>query len=39
MSWVSLSDLKDSHPLEVAEYAIANKIVEQPASRGGPNKR
>jgi hypothetical protein len=30
-SWVSLADLKDSHPLEVAEYAVANKIVEQPA--------
>jgi hypothetical protein len=30
-SWVKLSDVKDSHPLEVAEYAVANKIVEQPA--------
>jgi hypothetical protein len=26
-----LADIKDSHPIEVAEYAIANKIVEQPA--------
>jgi hypothetical protein len=25
-----LSDLKDSHPIEVAEYAVAYKIVEQP---------
>ena len=30
-SWVSLADIKDSHPVEVAEYAVANKIVEQPA--------
>jgi hypothetical protein len=30
-SWVKLSDVKDSHPIEVAEYAVANKIVEQPA--------
>jgi hypothetical protein len=30
-SWVKLYDVKDSHPIEVAEYAVANKIVEQPA--------
>jgi hypothetical protein len=26
-----LGYLKDSHPIEVAEYSVANKIVEQPA--------
>jgi hypothetical protein len=30
-SWDKLADLKDSRPPEVAEYAVANKIVEQPA--------
>jgi Reverse transcriptase (RNA-dependent DNA polymerase) len=29
--WLPLKDLKESHPLQVAEYAICNKIVEQPA--------
>jgi hypothetical protein len=33
MSWVPppLKDLKESHPVEVAEYAIVNKILEEPA--------
>ena len=30
-SWIPLKDLKHSNPLEVAEYAVANKIAEEPA--------
>jgi hypothetical protein len=30
-TWVPLKDLKESNPLEVAEYAVANKIAEEPA--------
>ena len=30
-SWVNLKDIKDSYPLEVAEYAVANKILTEPA--------
>jgi len=30
-SWVPLKDLKESNPIEVAEYAVANKIAEEPA--------
>jgi hypothetical protein len=30
-SWVALTDIKESHQLEVAEYAINNKIAEEPA--------
>ena len=30
-SWVALKDLKESNPIEVAEYAVANKLVEEPA--------
>ena len=30
-SWVPLKDLKESNPIELAEYAVANKIVEEPA--------
>jgi N-acetylglutamate synthase/N-acetylornithine aminotransferase len=30
-AWVQLSELKVSNPVEVAEYVIANKIVEKPA--------
>jgi hypothetical protein len=29
--WILLKDLKESYPVEVAEYAIANKISEEPA--------
>lgn len=30
-TWVSLKDMKNAYPLEVAEYAIANKIQDEPA--------
>ena len=30
-AWTPLKDLKESIPVEVAEYAIANKIAEEPA--------
>jgi hypothetical protein len=30
-SWVPLADMKESFPVEVAEYALANKILEEPA--------
>ena len=30
-SWVPLKDLKESNPVQVAEYAVANKILEEPA--------
>jgi Reverse transcriptase (RNA-dependent DNA polymerase) len=30
-SWVPLKDLKESNPVEVAEYAVANKIADEPA--------
>jgi hypothetical protein len=30
-SWVSLVELKDSNPIELAEYAVANKIDQEPA--------
>ena len=30
-AWVSLKDLKDTNPVELAEYAVANKIAEEPA--------
>lgn len=29
--WVSLKDLKESYPVEVAEYAVSNKISSEPA--------
>ena len=29
-SWVPLKDLKDSNPVPLAEYAVANKISEEP---------
>lgn len=29
--WVGLTDLKRRHPVEAAEYAVANKISEEPA--------
>jgi hypothetical protein len=28
--WLPLKDLKESYPVQVAEYAVANKIAEQP---------
>jgi hypothetical protein len=30
-SWVPLIELKDSNPVELAEYAVANKIDQEPA--------
>lgn len=30
-SWVRLVDLKESNPVEVAEYALANKLLNEPA--------
>jgi hypothetical protein len=30
-TWVALKDLKESNPVEVAEYSLANKILEEPA--------
>ena len=30
-TWVPLKDLKESFPIEVAEYAVANKIANEPA--------
>ena len=29
--WIALKDLKDSNPVELAEYAVANKIDHEPA--------
>ena len=31
MSWMKLKDMKDSSSIEVAEYDVANRIVEEPA--------
>ena len=30
MNWVALKDLKDSNPIELAEYELANGIEEEP---------
>ena len=30
-SWVALKDLKESHPVQVAKYAVGNKIADEPA--------
>ena len=30
-NWVYLKDLKDSYPIELAEYAVNNKIQDEPA--------
>jgi hypothetical protein len=29
--WLPLKDLKESYPVQVAEYAVANKFAKQPA--------
>ena len=29
--WVNLKDIKDAYPIEVAEYAITNKVASEPA--------
>ena len=34
--WIALKDIKDSYPLEIAEYAVANQIQEDPNVLG-PN--
>jgi hypothetical protein len=31
--WIALKDLKASYPIEVAEYAVGNQLVEKPAFR------
>ena len=31
ISWEKLADLKASNPVEVAEYAVVNRLVEEPA--------
>ena len=31
LDWIPLKDLKESHPIQVAEYAINNKLVLEPA--------
>jgi hypothetical protein len=36
--WIPLKDLKESYPVEVAEYAIANKISAEPAFAWWKNK-
>jgi hypothetical protein len=30
-TWISLKDLKDTYPVELADYAIDNKIQDEPA--------
>jgi hypothetical protein len=30
-SWVALKDIKNSFPIEAAEYAVANKVSGEPA--------
>ena len=30
-SWIPLADLKEYNPLEIAEYAISNKLEKEPA--------
>ena len=36
MSWEKLSDMKESYPVEVAEYATALGIQDEPPLLGGP---
>jgi hypothetical protein len=31
--WVRLEDLKESNPVELAEYAVGNKLTNEPAFR------
>ena len=35
VSWVPLKDMKESYPVQLTEYAIANNIEEEPALSGG----
>ena len=32
-TWEKMSDIKESYPIKLAEYAVANKIAEEPAFR------
>ncbi|KAI2494625.1 Reverse transcriptase (RNA-dependent DNA polymerase) [Fragilaria crotonensis] len=32
-SWIPLSDLKDSYPVQVADYAVVNNLTQEPAFR------
>ena len=31
LDWVNLKDIKDSNPVEVMEYAVANQLINEPA--------
>jgi hypothetical protein len=35
ISWEKLKDLKASNPVKVAEYAVANRFIEEPPLSGG----
>ena len=37
-SWHSLKDVKESHPIQVAEYAVNNKLTEEPAFKWWVNQ-
>ena len=32
-TWVSLADIKDSYPVQVADYAVTNQLTQEPAFR------
>ena len=34
-NWVALKDVKESYPVQLAEFAISNRIAEEPALPGG----
>jgi hypothetical protein len=34
-TWVPLKELKQSNPVEVAEYAVANRLLKSQLSLGG----
>ena len=36
-SWVPLKDIKESFPIKTAEYAVANKLAEEPPLSDGSN--
>jgi hypothetical protein len=36
-SWERLADLKESNPVEVDEYAAAERLLNSPVLSGGPN--
>ena len=37
MDWIDLKDLKASNPVELAEYALANELEEEPAFKAMEN--